>query len=158
MLKKGQIIELYTNNFDVLSNIVNEILLFLNIDKLEFVFNPLHKKLAEAFDKIAQQTRLEDNLHFKVYRMDKFVEMLLKINSRITKFSDCVEVYEIDGGLIEIKIEGGRCSVDNIEKSQNVLAKFTSAEFVRFALSNFVQSRISNIFPVVFGIDPCDMF
>lgn len=158
VFKKGQIIELYTNNFDVLSNIVNEILLFLNIDKLEFVVNPLHKQLVEAFDKIAQQTRLEDNLHFKVYRMDKFVEMLLKINSRITKFSDCVEVYEIDGGLIEIKIEGGCCSVGNIEKSQNVLAKFTSAEFVRFALSNFVQSRISNIFPVVFGIDPCDMF
>lgn len=111
----------------MLSNIVNEILLFLNIDKLEFVVNPLHKKLAEEFDKIAQQTRLEDNLHFKVYRMDKFVEILLKINSHITKFSDCVEVYEIDGGLIEIKIEGGRCSVVKIKKSQTVLAKFTSA-------------------------------
>lgn len=84
--------------------------------------------------------------------------MLLKINSHITKFSDCVEVYEIDGGLIEIKIEGGCCSVDNIEKSQNVLAKFTSAEFVRFALSPFSQTRISKIFPVVFGIDSCDMF
>lgn len=142
----------------MLSNIVNEILLFLNIDKLEFVVNPLHKQLVEAFDKIAQQTRLEDELHFKVYQMDKFVEMLLKINSHITKFSDCVEVYEIDGGLIEIKIEGGRCSVDNIVKSQNVLAKFTSAEFVRFALSPFSQIRISKIFPVVFGIDSCDMF
>lgn len=42
----------------------------------------------------------EYELHFKVYRMDKFVEMLLKINSHITKFSDCVEIYEIDGGLI----------------------------------------------------------
>lgn len=84
--------------------------------------------------------------------------MLLKINSHITKFFDCVEVYEIDGGLIEIKIEGGRCSVVKIKKSQNVLAKFTSAEFVRFALSPFSQTRISKIFPVVFGIDSCDMF
>lgn len=90
--------------------------------------------------------------------MDKFVEMLLKINSHITKFSDCVEVYEIDGGLIEIKIEGGQCSVVKIKKSQTVLAKFTSAEFVRFALSPFSQTRISKIFPVVFGIDSCDMF
>lgn len=142
----------------MLSNIVNEILLFLNIDKLEFVVNPLHKQLVETFDKIAQQTRLEDNLYFKVYRMDKFVEMLLKINSHITKFSDCVEVYEIDGGLIEIKIEGGRCSVVKIKKSQTVLAKFTSTEFVRFALSPFSQTRIFKIFPVVFGIDSCDMF
>lgn len=84
--------------------------------------------------------------------------MLLKINSRITKFSDCVEVYEIDGGLIEIKIEGGRYSVVKIKKPQTVLAKFTSAEFVRFALSPFSQTRISKIFPVVFGIDSCDMF
>lgn len=84
--------------------------------------------------------------------------MLLKINSHITKFFDCVEVYEIDGGLIEIKIEGGQCSVVKIKKSQTVLAKFTSAEFVRFALSPFSQTRISKIFPVVFGIDSCDMF
>lgn len=156
--KKGQVIEFYINDYSVLASVVNVIILSLGMEKVEFVVNPLHKKLAEEFDKIAQQTRLEDNLHFKVYRMDKFVEMLLKINSHITKFSDCVEVYEIDGGLIEIKIEGGRCSVVKIKKSQTVLAKFTSAEFVRFALSPFSQTRISKIFPVVFGIDSCDMF
>ena len=51
-----------------------------------------------------------------------------------------------------------KCSVVKIKKSQTVLAKFTSAEFVRFALSPFSQTRISKIFPVVFGIDSCDMF
>lgn len=59
VLKKGQIIELYTNNFDVLSNIVNEILLFLNIDKLGLLSTLCTKNLPRSLTKLRNKQDLK---------------------------------------------------------------------------------------------------
>lgn len=158
-LKKGEIIEFFTSKLDALENIIYQIISQLNFEDLKIVINPLHTNLCAAFDKIAQQVSLTDELHFKVYDTKKFLEMLFAINCKFREFKNAKEVYQIGNEIIQISVLNGKFEIKNLIKNTKISATFSKQEFVRFALGLTKNFQIkSEIFPVVFGLDRCDMF
>ena len=158
-LKKGEIIEFFTSKLDALVNIIYQIISQLNFEDLKIVINPLHIDLCAAFDKIAQQVSLTDELHFKVYDTKKFLEMLFAINCKFREFKNAKEVYQIGNEIIQISVLNGKFEIKNLARSAKISATFSKQEFVRFALGLTKNFQIkSEIFPVVFGLDRCDLF
>lgn len=159
VVKKGEIIEFFIQNLNLIENIVYQIIEKLNFDELKIHINPLHTNLCFALDKIAQEVSTVDNLHFKIYDTKKFIEMLLAINTKFRKFKNVKETYQIENEIIQISIKDNNFEVKKLTNSKKINARFTKQKFVRFALSIKNNYQInSDIFPVVFGIDICDLF
>lgn len=159
VLKKDEIVEFFSSKLNVLDSIVYQMISYLNCEELKIVMNPLHVGLCEALDKIAQEVSTKDCLHFKVYDVKKFVEMLLLINSKFRKFKSSKEVYEIENEIIQILIKDNKFEVKSLEKSTKINATLTKKEFVRFVLNLTKNCQInSEIFPLIFGLDRCDLF
>lgn len=159
VVKKGEIIEFFTSNLDLLENIVCKIIQQFNCDELKIIVNPLHKDMCSHFDKIAQEISMSEKLHFKIYDTKAFIEILLAINTKIRKFKNVKEIYQIDDEIIQIEIKENNANVKKMLSCKKIDAKFTKQEFVRFALNlqNYTNVN-SSIFPLLFDLDTCDLF
>lgn len=156
VLKKGEIIEFYSKNLNLMSNIISNIISYLGADYVRFVINPLHVALNEKLGEIARACHIKEEIQFKVFDWKKFVEMLFEVNKNFREFQNAKEVFGIDGEFYMISISNNNISVQKTTDGSEAIANFSSKEFVRFALRR--GEKNSKIFPMIFGFDMCDMF
>lgn len=159
VLKKGEVVEFYSKNLNLITQIVSKIISCLGVEQIRFVVNPLHVELCEKLGEIASVSQIQEEIQFKVFDWKKFVEMLFETNKTFRTFEDAQECFCVDGKRLFVEVKDNQISVEETKQQGECLPNFSSKEFVRFVFGCSSGSQTqSKIFPMLFGFDVCDMF
>lgn len=156
--KKQRINEIKINNLKYLEASVIQIIKTLNLNELVFVVNPLEKDYVLAFDKICEEKLATEQLHFLVFDIVKFIEMILLINMKVKKIVPQKRIFCVDNQNICIEINDGSSKVYITDEKALEKDTYTSKAFLRKCLGLMSIYDDDDLFPLLFDISYCDLF
>lgn len=155
--RKDCIFELLLKDYSIVVEALESIMRFEGKTELKIFVNMLDKDLILSLDGIAENKDCVDYLHFKVYDLKQFLEMLLCLNIDKIKNKSCKEEYVVENEKIILFIDNGKFSVNSIHVTAQGM---TQNEFLRQIIGNPCSAigRTSLIFPLYFGLYEADLF
>lgn len=156
--KKQRINEIKLNDLKYLAPAVAKIIQVLDLAKVVFVINPLDKDYVLAFDKICEEKLATEQLHFLVFDMIRFLEMLLNMNMKVKNIKPQKRIVCIDDQNICIDITNS-CPKVYIT-CEKALGKdiYTHKQFLRKCLGLISMYDCDDLFPLFLDISYCDLF
>lgn len=156
--KKQRINEIKVKDLTFLGAIVSKIVKVLNTSKVVFVINPLEKDYVLAFDSICEEKLATEQLHFLVFDMVKFLEMILAVNMKVKNISSQKRIICVDGQNICLEINNGLSKVYATAQKAFKKDTFTSKTFLRKCLGLMSIYDSDDLFPLLLDIGYCDLF
>ncbi len=129
---------------------------YFNQKHITIVVSPFDKDTIYALDKFAEDKKTTEQIHFKIYDMVKFLQMMFEINQRVKVFPDYNQVFKIDEQNIEINIINNRVTIASTTKIAN--ENFSSKDFLRYAFGLNSLYQNSKIFPLFLDFNYADLF
>jgi len=156
--KKQRINEFKINDLSYLEETIAAIIKALDTTRITFVVNPLEKDYVLALDKICEEKLATEQLHFLVYDMVRFLEMLIAINKKVKKIKPQIRVVCIDGENICIEITQDSYQVYLTDKKALEKDTFTQKQFLRQCLGLISMYDDDDLFPLLLDINYTDLF
>lgn len=117
--------------------------------------NLLNIDQRKEFDKIAEYKTLVEEKSFKIYNLEKFIEMLFLINEKDA--TNCEENYNVENKIYKFKIQDKKLEI--LPTFDTPLRTFkTKEDFIRFVLGSKELNINSKIFPLYFDLNSVDNF
>ena len=155
--RKDCIFELLLTDYSMIGEALKSIMQFEGKNELKIFVNMLDKDLIFSLDGIAENKDCVDYLHFKVYDLKQFLEMLLCLNIDKIKNKSCKEEYVVENEKLILFVDNGEFSVNSIHVAAQGM---TQNEFLRQIIGNPCSAigNTSQIFPLCFGLYEGDLF
>lgn len=154
--KEGQSIdEIYLQDINLLESSVCSILNKLKKEKISFTINPFDKEYFDVLQTLAEEVTIVDEIHFKVYDLKKFLEILFELNKKIKKYKNQKYIYSIDNKTYKIVIKNDSIKIK--EGNYKSSKSFTLNQFLRYVLSPN-NSYEENKLTFVFALNYVDLF
>lgn len=147
--------ELYLQDINLLESAVCSILKRLGKEQMVFKVNPLDKEYFDILEKFSEEVETIDEIHFKVYDLKKFLEMLFELNKKIKKFENRKYIYSVDDKTYKITIKNNRIKIK--EGKYTSQKSFSMGEFLRYILSAN-NSYEENKLTMIFALNYVDLF
>lgn len=152
---KEQIDEFYLSNIDETQNALDSIFNYFNLLKIYFFVNPFDKEYYLKLQNFAESVETYDEIHLKVYNLEKFLEMIFKLNLVATNFKNKTYFYKINNVNYKIDITNNNLIIEKGNFQSNY--DFTIQEFLRYIFSptNFYDNEKLTL---LFSFNKLDMF
>lgn len=156
--KKQRINEIKLKDLKYLAPVVAKIIKVLNLAKVVFVINPLEKDYVLAFDNICEEKLATEQLHFLVFDMVRFLEMLLNMNMKVKNIKSQKRIVCIDDQNICIDIINNTSKVYITDEKALDKDKYSHKQFLRKCLGLISMYDCDDLFPLFLDISYCDLF
>lgn len=128
----------------------------LKLNEVTIISSPFDKDLVLELDKIAEEKRSTEQLHFRVYDMVAFIDMAIHLNRKIRDLPKTQRIYKIDGKNILIDIKKSSHTVCYTKSKAS--REFTSTEFLRYAFGLISLYDSDELFPLCLDLSYSDLF
>lgn len=153
---KNRVNELCINDLSFLPDCIGLLFKKFAKQKITIVVSPFDKELVLELDKYAEDKISTEQLHFKVYDMIKFLDMVLRLNKKVKHLPQLKKVINIDNKNILIDT-----TKDDIKVSYTSLkatSKFTQQQFLRYAFGLISVYDGDELFPLLLDFNYADLF
>lgn len=153
---KNLIIELGTVNLKVVPELIKSIMDYFSLNDFRLEVNPLNRDLVLELDKFCEEKNIIEIIHFKVYNMIRFIEMVISLNMVVRDFPDLEEIFSIENENILIRIKNQKLTICLTDKKNEKV--FTKQEFVRYMFSTDSLYNRSKLLPLFIDFSKPDLF
>lgn len=152
---KNRVNEIVTKT-DLLPHCVKLLFEKFNQNQITIVVNPFDKETVNCLDEFCENKIATEQIHFKVFDMVKFLQMVFSLNKRVKNLTNYKAVFKVDGETISINI------VDNnidIKHTNDIPDKqFTQKQFLRYMFSLSSLYECNDILPLFLDFSYADLF
>ncbi len=123
---------------------------------ITIVVSPFDKDTMEVLDTFAEDKKTTEQIHFKVYDMVKFLQMMFEVNKTIKTYPNYNQVFKINNQNIEINIVDNMVNVSTTNKAPT--KEYTASQFLRYAFGLNSLYDSDKIFPLFLDFTYADLF